>query len=66
MPSVLFLDANLIALPVVGLVGRDLIANHSRNMDLARWMSDYAFGQFDLRSHGTALTEHQCGRRCPR
>ena len=30
MPSVLFIDANLIVLLVVGLVGRDLIARHRR------------------------------------
>ena len=30
MPSALFIDANLIVLLVVGLVGRDLIARHRR------------------------------------
>ena len=30
MPSALFIDANLIVLLVVGLVGRDLIARHKR------------------------------------
>ena len=44
MPSPLFIGANLIVRLVVGLVGRDLIAKHRRNMDLARRMSDCAFG----------------------
>ena len=35
MPSALFIDANLIVLLVVGLVGRDLIARHRRTRTFA-------------------------------
>ena len=39
MPSALFIDANLIVLLVVGLVGRDLIARHRRTRTFA--VEDY-------------------------
>ena len=39
MPSALFIDANLIVLLVVGLVGRDLIARHKRTKTFA--VEDY-------------------------
>ena len=39
MPSALFIDANLIVLLVVGLVGRDLIAKHRRTRTFA--VEDY-------------------------
>ena len=39
MPSALFIDANLIVLLVVGLVGRDLIARHRRTKTFA--VEDY-------------------------
>ena len=39
MPSALYIDANLIVLLVVGLVGRDLIARHKRTRTFA--VEDY-------------------------
>ena len=39
MPSALFIDANLIVLLVVGLVGRDLIGRHRRTKEFA--VEDY-------------------------
>ena len=39
MPSALFIDANLIVLLVVGLVGRDLIARHRRTREFG--VEDY-------------------------
>lgn len=39
MPSALFIDANLIVLLVVGLVGRDLIAKHRRTREFV--VEDY-------------------------
>ena len=61
MPSALFVDANLIVLLVVGLVGRDLIARHRRtrtfDVDAFERLTRAISRVGDVRVTPNALTE---------